>query len=143
MRKTLLFILVLIFLFSFVGCQNQKAIQQEVVDYVEKNYDLLVEYCSAGNTAALSALDMVEKVAVTDGYILVYCKGSGIAPSSQDYGFYYSADHLPVAIDCNLDIICSSENLTPEGVGYQYVHNGNVFYTEHILGNLYLYSNAY
>ena len=143
MKKPLLFILVLMFLFSFVGCQNQKAIQQEVVDYVEKNYDLLVEYCAAGNTAALSALDMVEKVAVADGYILVYCKGSGNAPSSQDYGFYYSEDNLPVAVDCNLDIICSSENLIPEGAGYQYVHNGNVFYTEHILGNFYFYSNAY
>ena len=48
-----------------------------------------------------------------------------------------------VAVDCNLDILCDTEALVPEGKGYQYISMHNVFYTEHIKGSIYLYSTSY
>jgi hypothetical protein len=36
-----------------------------------------------------------------------------------------------------------ADALTPVGNGFQYISYGNTFYTEHIKGNIYFYSNAY
>ena len=66
-----------------------------------------------------------------------------ISVSSQDYGFYYSAENSPITVDCNQDIVCGIRDLAPEGNGYQCVVQGNTFYTEQIKGNIYFYSNAY
>ena len=74
---------------------------------------------------------------------MAFCKGTGIAPSSQDYGFYYSEENLPVAV-FDGQILCATAELVKEGSGYQYVDSGyNVFYTEHIKGNLYFYSASF
>ena len=101
---------------------------------MEKNYDAILEACVNEDAAALSAMDGIQKVDIVDGYVLVYCQGYGIAPSSQDYGFYYSRDNLPVAV-FDGQIICSSSQLVAKGEGYEYIDMWhNIFYTEHIKG---------
>lgn len=143
MKRIFAIILAFIFIFALAGCQKEEKAKKEIFDFVEKNYDLLVEACVAKDADALSAFDRVTQVNITDGYIILYCTGEGIAPSSQDYGFYYSEENQPVAVGCNLDILCHADNLLPEGNGYQYIEDRNVFYTEHIKGNIYFYSTAY
>ena len=142
MKRLLAFVLLAVFVFSLTGCSaiNTKS---DIFNLVENNYDEIVAACENKDSEALLAIDGVTQVNIVDGYVLVYCKGAGIAPSSQDYGFYYSEDNSPVTVDCNLGIVCYAADLSPEGDGYQCIVSGNTFYTEHIKGNIYFYSNAY
>ena len=143
MKRTISMVLICSFIFIFVGCNRQEKAKQDIFNLVEKNYDAILKACEDKDTDLLLAIDGITQVKIIDGYVLVYCKGAGIAPSSQDYGFYYSEENSPVAVDCNLYIMCRAGSLTPEGNGFQYVVSGNTFYTEHIKGNIYLYSNSY
>ena len=142
MKRLLAFVLLAVFVFSLTGCSAKNA-KSDIFNLVENNYDEIVAACENKDSEALLAIDGVTQVNIVDGYVLVYCKGSGIAPSSQDYGFYYSEDNSPVTVDCNLGIVCYAADLSPEGDGYQCIVSGNAFYTEHIKGNIYFYSNAY
>ena len=142
MKRLLAFVLLAVFVFSLTGCSAKNA-KSDIFNLVENNYDEIVAACENKDSEALLAIDGVTQVNIVDGYVLVYCKGAGIAPSSQDYGFYYSEDNSPVTVDCNLGIVCYAADLSPEGDGYQCIVSGNIFYTEHIKGNIYFYSNAY
>ena len=142
MKKIFAFILIIALVFTFTGCGAKEA-KKDIFNLIEKNYDAIVIACENKDSEALLAIDGVTQVNIVDGYVLVYCKGAGIAPSSQDYGFYYSEDNSPVTVDCNLGIVCYAADLSPEGDGYQCIVSGNTFYTEHIKGNIYFYSNAY
>lgn len=142
MKRILAFILIIVFVVVFAGC-GAKESKKDILNLVEKNYDAIVAACENKDTEALLAINGITKVEIVDGYVLVFCKGVGIAPSSQDYGFYYSEENSPVTVDCNLGIVCEADGLTPEGKGFQCVVSGNTFYTEHIKGNIYFYSNAY
>ena len=142
MKRLFAFVLLAVFVFSFTGCSAKNA-KSDIFNLVENNYDEIVAACENKDSEALLAIDGVTQVNIVDGYVLVYCKGAGIAPSSQDYGFYYSEDNSPVTVDCNLGIVCYAADLSPEGDGYQCIVSGNTFYTEHIKGNIYFYSNTY
>jgi len=142
MKRLLAFVLLAVFVFSLTGCSAKNA-KYDIFNLVENNYDEIVAACENKDSEALLAIDGVTQVNIVDGYVLVYCKGAGIAPSSQDYGFYYSEDNSPVTVGCNLGIVCYAADLSPEGDGYQCIVSGNTFYTEHIKGNIYFYSNAY
>lgn len=142
MKRLLAFVLLAVFVFSLTGCSAKNA-KSDIFNLVENNYDEIVAACENKDSEALLAIDGVTQVNIVDGYVLVYCKGAGIAPSSQDYGFYYSEDNSPVTVDCNLGIVCYAADLSPEGDGYHCIVSGNTFYTEHIKGNIYFYSNAY
>ena len=142
MKRIITFILLAVFAVAFAGCAAKEP-KQDIFPLVENNYDAIVTACENKDEEALLAIDGVTQVNIVDGYVLVYCKGAGIAPSSQDYGFYYSEDNSPVTVDCNVGIVCYAADLSPEGDGYQCIVSGNTFYTEHIKGNIYFYSNAY
>lgn len=143
MKRMLAIVLTLILVVVLVGCEAGPS-KETVFEFVEENYEAIVAACENKDVEALLALDGVEQVKLADGYVLVFCGGAGISVSSQDYGFYYSEDNSPVAVDCNLEIVCNASGLSPEGDGYQYYDSAyNGFYTEHIKGNIYFYSNAY
>ena len=142
MKKIFAFILVISLVFMFVGC-GAKESKKDIFSLVENNYDTILKACEEKDKDALLAINSITDVNIVDGYVIVYCKGAGIAPSSQDYGFYYSEDNSPVTVDCNLGIVCYAADLSPEGDSYQCIVSGNTFYTEHIKGNIYFYSNAY
>lgn len=142
MKRTLAFILAAILVLMLAGCHAEAA-KKDILELVSGEYDAIAAACVNQDSDALLGIDGITQVNIVDGYVLVYCKGSGIAPSSQDYGFYYSVKNQPVAVDCNLNILCDTGRLTPEGNGYQYIDSGNVFYTEHMEGNLYFFSTAY
>ena len=142
MKKIFAFILVISFVFMFVGCGAKKA-KKDIFSLVENNYDTILKACEEKDEDALLAIKGVTRVNIVDGYVIVFCEAKGISVSSQDYGFYYSEKNSPVTIDCNQGIVCGVNDLTPEGNGYQCIVQGNTFYTEHIKGNIYFYSNAY
>ncbi len=141
MKKTLAFISIISLIFILAGCG--KTPKEDVFSIVEKKYDTILNACREKDVESLLSIKGITKVEIVDGYVVVFCKGTGISVSSQDYGFYYSENSSPVTIDCNLDIVCKADDLTVEGNGFQCVVRGNIFYTEHIKGNIYFYSNAY
>ena len=144
MKRTLAFILAFVSAFMLAGCSNrQEKAKSDIFNLVEKNYDEIIAACEGQDADALLAIDGITQVKIVDGYVLVYCKGAGIAPSSQDYGFYYTEENIPVGVGCNLDIVCYRDTMQPKGSGYEGTVNYNTFYTEHIKGNIYFYSNAY
>ena len=140
---TIITILILIIALIFSLAECRKTPKEKVISLVEKKYDTILKACEEKDIDALRSIKGVETVKTVDGYVIVYCIGKGISVSSQDYGFYYSEENSPVAIGCNQDIVCQADGLTPKGSGYQCVINGNAYYTEHIKGNIYFYSNAY
>ena len=142
MKKIFAFILAIFLVFTFVGCGAKKS-KKNIFSLVENNYDTILKACEEKDKDTLLAINGITDVNIVDGYVIVYCKGAGIAPSSQDYGFYYSTENSPITVGCNLGIVRKANDLTPDGNGYQCVVQGNTFYTEHIKGNIYFYSNAY
>ena len=125
------------------GCQTQRSAKNEITNLVNENYDAIVKACKEKDADALCEIEGVTSVVIVDGYVLVYCKGSGIAPSSQDYGFYYSEDNLPVGV-FDGQIVCGTDELVEYGSGYRYLDSGlNAFYTEQIKGNIYFYSASF
>lgn len=140
MKRVLAFLLACSFLFALAGCGKEP--KEDIFRIVEKNYEKIVTACENKDAEALLAIKGITKVEITDGYVVAFCKGAGISVSSQDYGFYYSEENIPVTVDCNLYVM-RNVDLLPEGNGYQCVVQENIFYTEHIKGNIYFYSNAY
>ena len=141
MKKMFALVLVVFLMISLASCRRTP--KENVFSIVEKNYDTILKACEEKDEDALLAIKGVTRVNIVDCYVIVFCVAKGISVSSQDYGFYYSEENSPVTIDCNQDIVCGVNDLTPEGNGYQCAVQGNTFYTEHIKGNIYFYSNAY
>ncbi|MBQ3004258.1 MAG: hypothetical protein IJD82_11020 [Clostridia bacterium] len=142
MKRIVAFVLAVIFVVALTACGVKDA-KTDIFDLVEKNYDEIVAACENKDEKALLAIDGIEEVDIVDGYVLIYCMGAGIAPSSQDYGFYYSEENLPVGV-FDGHIICENSALVEYENGYRYLDSGyNEFYTEHIMGNIYFYSAAF
>ena len=142
MKRIIASVLIVAFVVVLAGC-GEKESKKDIFNLVENNYDEIVAACENKDSEALLAIDGVTQVNIVDGYVLVYCKGAGIAPSSQDYGFYYSEENLPVGV-FDGQIVCSNSELVEYENGYRYLDSGyNEFYTEHIKGNIYFYSAAF
>lgn len=78
----------------------------------------------------------VENIGIDSGIIIFDCGGEGIVPSGQDYYFYYSPNDIPFAVFGGR-AICDSSEMIPDGKGYKYIVNGDIFYTEKIKDNFY------
>ena len=142
MKKIFAFILAIFLVFTFVG-RGAKESKKNIFSLVENNYDTILKACEEKDKDALLAINGIADVNIVDGYVIVYCKGAGIAPSSQDYGFYYTEENVPVGIGCNLDIVCYIDTMKSMNNGFEGTVDHNTFYTERIQGNIYFYSNAY
>ncbi len=143
MKRILSLVIALIFVCSMTGCNRQERAKKRIFDLVEKNYDAIVTACENKDADALLDIDGITKVEIVEGYVLVYCMGFGIAPSSQEYGFYYSEENQPVAVGMGY-ILCDTDDLIPEGLGYEYLGSDhNLYYTQRIKGKIFFYSAAY
>ena len=142
MKKMLAFILVITLILAFSGCAA-KDLKKDIFNLVEKNYEAILKACEEKDEETLLSMNGITQVNIVDGYVLVFCKGAGIAMSSQDYGFYYSEENMPVGVSCSLEIVCDSDTMKPMNNGYEGTVAHNAFYTEQIKGNIYFYSNAY
>lgn len=141
MKRAFALVLSVFIAITFAGCRETP--KDDIFTLVEKRYDDILDACEKKDTDFLLSVNGIEKVNVVDGYVIVLCKGEGISVSSHDYGFYYSENNVPAAVDCNLDIIQSSDSLVSNGNGYSCIVGGNTFYTENIKGKIYFYSNQY
>ncbi|MBQ4557676.1 MAG: hypothetical protein IJA60_08525 [Clostridia bacterium] len=105
--------------------------KSQIVNLVEGNYHVIAEDISENDFSDTLNLKGIQDVSRKGEIIDFYCGGSGIAPSSKEYGFYYSANDTP----CDFVLMGT---LKPDGKGYS-SSDGNYFYTEKIRKNFYYY----
>ena len=142
MKKTIKFILsilliiLLILLFKNVFFDRDE--KEKIFVLVNKNYELLLSDIAEQDFSDTLDLSEIESVDVVEEGIDFYCGGYGIAPSSHDYGFYYTKDDLPKAIWCGT-MYCDTTLLKKDGEGYSTDYQHNRYYTEKIRDNFYYY----
>ena len=137
------FLLILFLMFVLSKCINMTdaGIKNNIIELVEDNKEIIVEAINTGNYEKIYDIKAIEDIIVNDDCVVFYCKGRGIAPSSQEYGFYYSKNNLPIAIFDGKPIHYF-ENDVAVGEGCEYVDSSyNSFYTEKIIGSFYYYDN--
>ena len=149
MKQIFALILMTAMLLTLAGCANadpaaeagpdQADPQAKIFALVEANYDAIVTACEEKDMHTLCAIAGIEEVRIVEGCIVVYCMGA----DSQDYGFYYSSGGTAAAVDRNLHILCSAEEMTPKGAGLEYTAEGNICYTQQIKDKLFFYSTTY
>ena len=95
-----IFLLIVFMMFILSKCSNMtdSGIKKNIVGVVEDNKEILIEAISTGNYKKIYDIKAIEDITVNDDCVVFYCKGRGIAPSSQEYGFYYLKNNLPIAI---------------------------------------------
>ena len=138
-----IFLLILFMMFILSKCSNMtdSGIKKNIVGLVEENKEILIEAISTGNYEKIYDIKAIKDITINDDCVVFYCKGRGIAPSSQEYGFYYSKNNLPIAIFDGKPIHYF-ENDVAVGEGREYVDNSyNSFYTEKIIESFYYYDN--
>ena len=83
-------------------------------------------------------LDGIVSIYVGENHVKFDCGASGIVPSSQYFGFYYSFTENPMEVWYGYENL--ERELLSDGDSWTVTINGNVFDTERILGNFYYFS---
>lgn len=121
------------------GCKAEAGYKTSIFNLVEQQQSTLLAYIEAEDYSAPMDLESVEAIYSCEQFVNFYCGGQGIAPSSQDYGFYYSFDGNPMGV-LNSEVFCGYEELTEKEEGfYAVVAGNNDYYTEKICDNFYYY----
>ena len=115
-----------------------KSHKEQIFEMVNNNAQTLISDVSKQDFSESMAIRGIEDVSVLEKGVDFYCGGKGIAPSSQDYGFYYTEDDLPKAIWCGTKY-CDESLLVEDGDGYSTDFQHNYYYTEKIRDNFYYY----
>ena len=115
-----------------------KNIKEQIFDTVNDNTQTILTDIEEHDFTDSMNIGKIEDVTVLEQGIDFYCGGKGIAPSSQDYGFYYTEDDLPKAIWCGVKY-CDDSFLVEDGDGYSTDYQHNYYYTEKIRDNFYYY----
>lgn len=115
-----------------------KNIKEQIFDTVNDNTQTILTDIEEHDFTDSMNIGKIEDVTVLEQGIDFYCGGKGIAPSSQDYGFYYTEDDLPKAIWCGVKY-CDDSLLVEDGDGYSTDYQHNYYYTEKIRDNFYYY----
>ena len=115
-----------------------KSHKEQIFEMVNNNAQTLISDVAKQDFSESMAIRGIEDVSVLEEGVDFYCGGKGIAPSSQDYGFYYTEDDLPKAIWCGVKY-CDDSLLVKDGDGYSTDYQHNYYYTEKIRDNFYYY----
>ena len=115
-----------------------KNIKEQIFDTVNDNTQTILTDIEEHDFTDSMNIGKIEDVTVLEQGVDFYCGGKGIAPSSQDYGFYYTEDDLPKAIWCGVKY-CDDSLLVEDGNGYSTDYQHNYYYTEKIRDNFYYY----
>ena len=115
-----------------------KSIKEQIFEIVNDNAQTILADIEEQDFTDSMSVGKIEDVSVLEQGVDFYCGGKGIAPSSQDYGFYYTEDDLPKAIWCGVKY-CDESLLVEDGDGYSTDFQHNYYYTEKIRDNFYYY----
>ncbi len=140
-KQTKVILSVVILAISVFVAKNiffDKSIKQQIFEIVNDNAQTIIGDIEEQNFADSMGIEKIEEISILEHGIDFYCGGKGIAPSSQDYGFYYTEDDLPKAIWCGVKY-CDDSLLVEDGDGYSTDYQHNYYYTEKIRDNFYYY----
>ena len=115
--------------------------KDQIFSLVQEHHDFLLQCITDNDPDRAKEVTGIKSVrSEKDEYVEFYCGGSGLVPSSSYYGFYYSPDGLPLAVD-----VTQTEDLTPAGggFGWEEPEGDNWYYTEQIMENWYYYESHY
>ncbi len=135
---------VLLFVVMMAGGSSDALSKDQIFSLVQEHHDFLFRCITDNDPDRAKEVTGIQEIHVEkDAYVEFYCGGSGLVPSSSYYGFYYSPDDLPLAVDVTV-----TENLRPEGNGFGWKQSGgldgdNWYYTERIMENWYYYESHY
>ncbi len=131
----------LVFAAMMTGGNYDALSKDQIFSLVQNHHDFLIQCITDNDPDRAKEVTGIQRVHIEkDVYVEFYCGGSGLIPSSSYYGFYYSPDDLPLAVDVTL-----TENLGPEGdgFGWEELDGDNWYYTERIMENWYYYESHY
>lgn len=115
--------------------------KDQIFSLVQEHHDFLLQCITDNDPDRAKEVTGIKSIrSEKDEYVEFYCGGSGLVPSSSYYGFYYSPDGLPLAVD-----VTQTEDLTPAGggFGWEEPEGDNWYYTEQIMENWYYYESHY
>ena len=145
-RRNKIFRIILVtaaIIFCLFSCRKGNNKKQEIFELVINNEALLREAVRTGEYNEVYEINGISEIIVNEGYTVFYCSGGGIAPSSQEYGFYYSAENKPMAIFDGV-AVCRPEDMKEKNDTYEYLDDSyNIYHAENIIGNFYYYDNAF
>ena len=144
-KQTNIILSILVLVITILLVKNiffNKSIKEQIFDTVNDNAQTILTDIEEHNFADSMNIGKIEDVTVLEQGIDFYCGGKGIAPSSQDYGFYYTEDDLPKAIWCGVKY-CDDSLLVEDGDGYSTDYQHNYYYTEKIRDNFYYYEVSF
>lgn len=126
---------------AMAGGNSDALSKDQIFSLVQDHHDFLLRCITDNDSDRAKEVTGIQSVRIEkDVYVEFYCGGSGLVPSSSYYGFYYSPDDLPLAVDVTL-----TENLRPvgDGFGWEEPDGDNRYYTERIMANWYYYESHY
>ena len=140
-KQTRIILGVVVLIIAVISAKNiffDKSIKEQIFEIANDNAQTIMDDIEEQNFAESMRIGNIEEIRVLEQGIDFYCGGKGIAPSSQDYGFYYTKDDLPKAIWCGTKY-CDESLLVEDGNGYSTDFQHNYYYTEKIRDNFYYY----
>ena len=142
--KWIIALLVVLIVFALFVCYlvnlfDDSLSKREIFTLVNKNHELINECIESGDFSNIEELKGVKSVTVENDVLDVYCGGSGLGPSTNYYGFYYSPSNEPLKVWCGH--ASDDKRLLPEGDGYSIKNQNddNWYYTEKIRDNYFYY----
>ncbi|MBR4331536.1 MAG: hypothetical protein IKP72_02555 [Clostridia bacterium] len=116
--------------------------KNQIFSAVRENQAFLLDCVAGSDPEQAKQIKGVQSVRydADEDYYEFYCGGAGIVPASSYYGFYYSPQDAPLAVDAT-----QTENLSPVqgGYGWRETKGDNSYYTERIMENWYYYESHY
>ncbi len=139
MKKSLCFLIIIFGLLS--GCSNNLTDKNDIIKVFTKNEAVFTEAIKSNNFDNAKKISGIQDIYIGDDYIDFICGGSGIAPSTHYYGFFYSSNDDLTAFNGG---ICPKEELIENGNGFSWKQkNGdNTYYVEKI-GEHFFYYEAH
>ncbi len=130
-----------VFAAMLAGGNSDALSKDQIFSLVQDHHEFLLQCITDNDPDRAKEVTGIQSVRIEkDVYVEFYCGGSGLVPSSSYYGFYYSPDGVPLAVDVTL-----TENLAQEGGGFGWEEpdGDNWYYTERIMDNWYYYESHY
>lgn len=111
--------------------------KDDIIRFVKKNHDKLIECIQQRESEALEGYGIIKSVSESDDYIEFYCGGEGFASQTNYCGFFYAKNGNMNALCPNIEI---NDMVAKDGGYYWQEEVGdNTYFVAHICDKFYYY----
>ncbi len=131
-------LLLSISLFTACSLSDDLTDKADIIKLFNDNKDAIISAVDGGSFDEVEKIRGIESVYASDTYIDFSCGGTGFGPSTQYYGFFYSATDDLTAWNGG---VCPADELYEFGDGYKYqqADGDNEYYVEEIGEHFFYY----